>query len=184
MKKEITIMAFVMAVVAISGCTSSQQPVTEITIEGHGSQVYAFANDIREASKFSTNDPGGIKQIGNDFIVMNIVFNGANVTDNAYFRVVIFDLLSKLNTFYGYEGKYVAFNTFYYVGDQWYNYTGGQINRPEFAAPVLWLVGPSDASDNYLNLEDSTIYLSGKSYGNLTLAGDKLALLFFNIDQI
>lgn len=181
--KKINVILVIMAVALISGC-ASQQPVTEITIPNHGSQVYAFANDIREALKFRANDPEGIKQIGNDFIVMNIVFNGANVTDNAYFRVVIFDLLTKLNTYYNYEGKYVAFNTFYYINDQWYNYTGGEIPRPEFAAPSLWLVGPSEASGNYLSLEDNTIYLSGTSYHNLTLAGDKLTLLFFNIDQI
>ena len=181
MKERILFLAAV--VLLISGCTS-QQPVTEITIPGHGSQVYAFANDIHEALTVKTNDLAGIHQIGNDFLVMNIVFNGANQTDNAYFRVVVFDLLSKMSTYYNYEGKYVAFNTFYYIGDKWYNYTGGEIEKPQFAAPVLWLIGPSEASGTYVNLQGNTITLSGTSYKELTLAGDKLALTFFGIDQI
>lgn len=181
MKKEIIVMSLLIVVLA-SGC--SAPPVTELTIPGHGPEIYTFANDIREALTVKTNDPNGIKQVGNDFVVMNIVFNGANETENGYFGIVLFNLISKVNLYYSYEGKYVAFNKFYYIGDAWYNSTGGQISKPQFAAPVLWLVGPSEASGTYVNLEGNTIYLSGTSYKDLTLAGDKLALIFFGIDQI
>ena len=181
MKKELIIAVFAAALVA--GCTS-QQPVTELMIPGHGSELYSFANDIHEALAVKSNDQQGIHQIGNDFIVMNIVFNGANSTDNAYFRVVIIDLIPKVIKYYSYDGKYVVFNKFYYIDDKWYNETGGEMPKPQFAAPTLWLVGPSEASGTYVNLQSNTIYLSGTSYNNLTLAGDKLALIFFGIDQI
>ncbi len=175
-----------MLVIMIAGCTTTpgQAPITEISIPGHANQIYTFANDIRESLEVSTNDPEGIKAIGNNFTKMNIVFDGSNDVDNGYFRVTLVNFLAKIPIYYSYEGRLVKFDSFYFIDDVWYNSSAEVINEPVFEDPVLWLVGPSNAEDTSVNLVDNTIYLSGTSYKNLTLAGDKLTLILFGIDKI
>lgn len=168
--------------VFIAGCTE-QQPITEISIPGHGNQIYTFTNDIREALRVKTNDPEGIKSTGKTLTKINIVFDGSNTQDNAYFRVVLINIGAKLPTYYAYEGRLVTFDSYYFIGDKWYNATSEEITKPNFTETVLWLSGPSTANETSLTLKGNIIYLRGDSYKGLTLAGDKLVLLFFQIDK-
>ena len=181
--RKIIIPLILVAMTLIAGC-AEQQPITEISIQGHGNEIYTFSNDIRESLLVKTNDPEGIKAIGATFTDMNVVFDGSNQQDNAYFRVVLTNINAKLPLFYSYEGRLISFNAYYFIGDTWYK-SANQTIEPNFSSPVLWLSGPSTgAKDTSLNLVNNTIYLSGTSYKNLTLAGDKLVLLFFGIDNI
>ncbi len=183
MKRAITMFA-VLAIVVIAGCTQQRQPVTELSIPGHGTEIYVFANDVYEALTVQSNDPEGIKFAGNTFDHMYIVFDGSSEQDNAYFRVVLVNMLAKVPLYFSYEGRLVSFDTYYFIDEKWYNATG-ETTKPEFDSYVLWLKGPNtNALDTSVNIEDRNIYLSGTSYKNLTLAGDKLTLLLFNIDQI
>ena len=181
MRKLIILVVF--AVVLVAGC-AQELPVTEVVIPGHGSQVYTFSNDIRQSLLVNTNDPEGIKAIGRQLTIMNVVFDGSNQQDNAYFQVVLTNIVAKLPIYYSYEGRLIRFNSFYFLDGQWYNSTNEEIERPEFNGPVLWLVGSSTANDTSLTLTNNTIYFSGDSYKGLTLAGDKLVLLFFGIDSV
>jgi len=181
--KKLIITALVFAAVLVAGCTQ-ELPVTEVVIPGHGSQVYTFSNDIRQSLLVNTNNPEGIKAIGRQLTVMNVVFDGSNQQDNAYFQVVLTNIVAKLPIYYSYEGRLIRFNSFYSVDNKWYNSTNEEIERPEFNGPVLWLVGPSAANETSLTLTNGTIYLSGDSYRGLTMVGDKLVLLFFGIDSV
>ncbi len=172
-------------VLLVAGCTqTAQQPITEITIAGHGNQIYTFTHDIRDSIRVQSNDPEGIKAIGDSFRNMTIVFDGSSEEDNGYARVVLVNFLAKVPVYYSYEGRLVKFNSFYYIGDTWYNSTNEEIEQPVFNGPVLWLVGPSTATETSVNLVNNTIYLSGTSYKNMTMAGDKLTLILFGINEI
>lgn len=183
--KKFIVIAVIVVVALIAGCTQEKQPITEISVQGHGNEIYTFSNDIRESLLVKTNDPEGIKAIGATFADMNVVFDGSNQQDNAYFRVVLTNINAKLPLFYSYEGRLISFNAYYFIGDTWYKSANQTIEKPNFSSPVLWLSGPSTgAKDTSLNLVNNTIYLSGTDYKNLTMAGDKLVLLFFGIDNI
>ncbi len=172
------------AVVLVAGC-AEQASLKELYIPGHGDQIYAFSSDINEALRVSTNDPEGIKEIGKSLETLNIVFNSSDAQDNAYFRVILIDIVSKLSTYYPYEGRLVYFNTYYYSGENWYNSSNEQLQQPSFSGPVLWLYGPATgANETSLTLEGNNIYLRGASLAGLRLASDKLVLLFFQIDKL
>ncbi|MFA4820116.1 MAG: hypothetical protein WC613_04120 [Candidatus Aenigmatarchaeota archaeon] len=182
--RKIIILLLLLSVILVAGCTE-QQPITEISVQGHGNEIYTFSNDIRESLRVKTNDPEGIMIIGATFTDMNVVFDGTNQQDNAYFRVVMTNIIAKLPVFYSYEGRLISFNAYYFIGDTWYKSANETIEKPNFSSPILWLSGPSTgAKDTSLNLVNNTIHLSGTDYKNLTLAGDKLVLLFFGIDNI
>lgn|SRR3989338_1854212 len=184
MDRSIILALAILAIILVAGCAEQKQPQNEIYIQGHGDQIYTFANDINEALKVSTNDPEGIKSIGRSFSKMNIVFNGSDQQDNAYFRVVLVNIGAKVPSYFSYEGRLVYFDTFYFLDEGWFNSANEQIPQPLFADPVLWLRGPATgANETSLMLENNTIYLNGDSYKGLTLAGDKFVLLLFGIDK-
>ena len=173
----------IIAVVLVAGC-AEQQPVTEISIPGHGNQIYAFHNDIRESLKVPVNDPEGIKALAS-YNGLNLVFDGSSGQDNSYFTIVTTELTQKLPVYFSYEGRLFGFRPYYYIGPQWYDADGIEIGEPSFSGPVLWLLGPSTgANETSLTLVNNTVYLQGTSYKNLTLAGVKFTLLLFNIDKI
>lgn len=183
--RKIIIPLLLVVMALIAGCAEERQPITEISIQGRGSEIYTFSNDIHESLLVKTNDPNGIKAIGKTFTEMNVVFDGSNQQDNAYFRVVLTNINAKLPVYYSYEGRLISFNAYYFIDGVWYRSANETIEKPNFSSPVLWLIGPSTgANETSLRLENNTIYLSGESYKGLTLAGDKLVLLFFNIDSI
>lgn len=171
-------------VIAVAGCTQ-QKPVTELSIPGHGSQIYTFSNDIREALLVKTNDPDGIKTISRNYDNYIIVYNGSDLQDVGYFRVVAINL-GKIPIFYSYEGRLINFDYYYFAGGKWYNSTNEELDElPQFKYPVIWLLGPSTGTnETSLTLVNNTIYLAGKDYRGLTLAGDKLVLLFFGVEKI
>ena len=185
-KKNIVavLMIFLTLIVLVSGCTQ-QQPLTELSIPGHGNEIYTFSNDIRESLLVKTNDPQGIKNTGLSLQHVNIVFNGSNKQDNGYFSAVLVSMINKVSLYYAYEGRIIYFDSYYFLDDKWYNSTNEMIEKPGLSDTILWLKGPATgANETSLQLVDNTIYLSGTDYKGLTLAGDKLVLLFFGIEKI
>jgi outer membrane lipoprotein-sorting protein len=183
MKKVATITIIIIFAVLISGCAQNKE-IKEITISGH-QEIYTFSNDIRESLKVHANDPVGIMELFLRNDRFDIVFDGSSGKDNAYFTVVVTNL-NKIPIFYTYEHRIFAFNnTYYYIGEQWYDSTGGNITRPTLDKPTIWLKGPDTGANNTsLTLDGNMIYLQGTDYKNLTLAGDKLTLIVFGIDRI
>ncbi|KHO47666.1 MAG: seg [archaeon GW2011_AR5] len=185
MKPRVVLPILLISVIVISGCVEEQEPVTEIYVPGHGNQIYAFHNDIRESLKVPVNNPEGIKALAAVSNGMYLVFDGSNPQDNAYFTIVTTEITQKISTYYSYEGRLFGFMPYYHIGSQWYDSGGKEINKPDFSGPVMWLLGPSTgANDTSVTLVNSTVYISGTSYNNLTLAGDKFVLLIFGIDRV
>src|SRR3989338_394196 len=185
MKLPVLLPILLISAVIISGCVEEQEPVTEIYVPGHGNQIYAFHNDIRESLKVPVNNPEGIKALSAASNGMYLVFDGSNPQDNAYFTIVTTEITQKISTYYSYEGRLFGFRPYYYVDNQWHDADGSEINKPSLNGPVLWLLGPSTgAKDTSVNLVNSTVYISGTSYNNLTLSGDKFVLLVFGIDKV
>lgn len=187
MKKAFFAVAIIfISVVFISGCTEQQAEIKEITIDGHGNQVYQFSYDIRESQKIASDDPLAISMLVANSDYMNIVFDGSDNQDNGYFQVVLINIVQKLTTYYSYEGKaFSGLPIYYYITENntivWYNSAQENITEPDLSGTTLWLLGPSTgANETSVRLNNNTIYIQGTSYKNLTLAGDKFALIFMN----
>ena len=180
MKKYIIIL---FALVLIAGCV--EQEIKSLVIPGHGRHVYQFSHDIRDALEVPVNDPLAIKKVVWQSDRLNIIFNGSSQQDNTYFQVVVINIIAKLQTFFAYEGKILQFPVFYYEDGKWFNSTLEQVAVPDLQGANLWLVGPdTGAVDTLLYSTGNIIYLHGTTYKNLTLAGDKFALVVMGIDSI
>ncbi|MBI2580121.1 MAG: hypothetical protein HYW27_04435 [Candidatus Aenigmarchaeota archaeon] len=173
----------VIAVILIAGCVQEEAPVNEVSIPGHA-EVYTFSNDIRDAIKVNATEPAEMRKMfykGQ----MNVVFDGSSQQDNAYFTVVMSNIMAKVPTYLAYEGVFIKFQPYYFIGDTWYDKNGNEIEKPDFGGPVLWLKGPATgAEETSVKLENATIILQGTSYKELTLAADKLALVAMKVDRI
>ena len=181
--KKFMFIILIVSILSISGCVNEEE-IKELRIPGHGNHIYQFSHDIREALKVPVNDPIAIKKSVWQSDRLNIIFNGSSKQDNAYFQVVAINIVSKLQTFFAYEGKLLQFPVFYYENGKWFNSTE-EITIPDLEGANLWLVGPNTgAMDTSLFSVDNVIYLQGTSYKNLTLAGDKFALIIMGIDKI
>lgn len=168
------------SVILVSACVS-QQEIKEITIPGHGNQIYTFSHDIRLAAKVFSNDEYAIRNVfANDSVPL--VFDGSNQQDNAFFTVVATNL-GKIQTYFAYEGRLFSFEPYYFLGEKWYDRNGAEIGKPGFAN-ALWLKGPATgANETSVTINNGIVYLQGTSYQNLTLAGDKLVLIVFEYQQ-
>src|SRR3989338_6133802 len=162
--------AFLLVVIfAIAGCVQQTGPITEITLHGH--PTYTFSTDVMDALKYHVSDKEAIRQALLGANKIDIIFDGSDAEDNKYFQVVLYNLVTKMQTFFVYEGKIVDFRTYYFIGDQWYNATGNT-TKPRIEGTLIWVKGPhTGAVDNSIIYFDNTIYLQGTTYGNLTLAG-------------
>ena len=182
MKKSLLIL--LVFTLIISGCVEENKEIKELRIAGHGNHIYAFSYDIRESLKIPVNDPIAIKILVWQSDRLNIIFNGSSQQDNAYFQVLAINIVSKLQTFFAYEGKLLRFPVFYYENGKWFNSTE-EIIIPDLKGANLWLLGPNTgASDTSLFSVNNIIYLQGTSSKNLTLAGDKFALVIMGIENV
>ena len=168
-------------VLLISGCVQQQQPVTEVTIPGH--PTYTFSNPIDEALKYPVGNEIEIVRSILKSKELNIVFNGSSAEDDAYFQAVLYNIVTKLQTFFVYQGSILRVQTFYFIGDQWYNLTSNT-TAPDIEGLTIWIRGPNTgATENSIKLENSTIYIQGLTYKNLTLAGDRLVLAALGVQK-
>ena len=170
-------------VILAAGCIQQEKPVTELKISGHP-QIYSFSSDLREALKVPATGQMEMQTMFSSSDRIDIVFNGTSTQDNAYFRVVLINIVSKLQTYSVNEGKILEFDTYYFVDGVWYNATNNEIEKPDFGA-AIWLKGPdTGATETSVRIEGNIVTVPGTFYKNLTLAGDKFVLVVFGIDKI
>lgn len=176
----------ILALVLISACVQEQQPVTEVSIPGH--PVYTFSNDVREALQVKTSGSDSIRKLILESRRLTVVFDGSDEKDNGSFQVVGFNVVTKLQTYFVWEGQILSINSYYHIGDNWFGFSNGtttQIEKPSFSGPVVWMKGPSTgANETSLTLDNSTITLQGLDHKGLTLAGDKLSLIVLGIEKV
>ena len=185
LKKKYLILLFML--ILVIGCAEQgPEPIKAIQLPGHGQQVYAFTHDIRESLEVPANNEVAIYNLVQGSDNLNIVFNGTSQEDGGYFSVVVFNTVSKLITYFTYEGKVLnKFPTAYYLEDGWYNATGDKIISPVFEGPTLWMLGPNTgAKGTGLILINNTIYLHGTTYENLTMAAGKFVLTVMGISSL
>lgn len=182
-KKEFLVLALISSVLLVSGCVQQDKEIKEIIIQGHP-QIYSFSNDLREVLKVPVRNKAGMQSLFLESSSIDIVFNGTSTKDNAYFRVVLINMITKMQTYAANEGKQLLFRPYYFVGSKWYNSTNGEIEKPELGA-TIWLKGPeTGAEETSVSADESIITVQGTSYKNLTLAGDRLILVVFGIDRV
>lgn len=176
--------AFLILIIITSGCVA-QEEIKEITIPGHGSQVYEFSYDVRESIKVRSSGDDAISSLLRSAGRMSVIFNGTSREDNGYFSAVAFNILSKLQTFYAYEGKLLSDIAVFYYDGGWHNKTGSAVEKPDLTDASIWLLGPhTGANGTSVTIDGSVIYIQGTSLKNIAMAGDKLALIAMGINSL
>lgn len=177
----------VILIILVSGCVQ-QEEIKEITIPGHGSQIYEFSYDVRESIRVRSSGEDSISALLRSADKIGIIFNGTSKEDNGYFSAVAFNILAKLQTFYAYEGKLLSDIAVFYYDEGWHNKTGTAVEKPDLTGASIWLLGPhTGANGTSVSIDGSVIYVQGTSLKNIAMAGDKLALIAMGIssaDQI
>ena len=170
-------------IVIATGCVQQEIPVTEVSIPGHN-EIYTFSNDLREVLPVAAS---GQEEIRQQFLggQMNFVFDGSSAQDNAYFTIVMTNIMAKVPIYLAYEGVVLKFQSYYFMEDVWFDRSGNEIEKPDLSGTTLWLKGPSTGAEGTsVNIINNTIFVQGTSYKNLTLAGDKLTLVVMGIDSL
>lgn len=163
--------------VFVSACVQ-QQELREITISGQGNQVYVFSYDIRESVKVKSSNETSIRSLLRTDSI-NILYNGTNEQDLAYFNVALFNIREKLRTFYGYNGILLKFYPFYYTANELVNFSNASISNP-----TIEISGPNTgAAETSVTLTGKTVLVQGITSRNLQLAADRLVLAVFGIDE-
>ena len=172
------------SIILVAGCVQQEEvSIKEVSIPGHN-DIYTFTNDLRESLQVAADDPQEIRQ---KFFSgsMNLVFDGSSQQDNAYFTVIMTNIMAKIPIYLAYEGVLMEFQPYYFVENVWYDRSGNEIEKPALTGPTLWLRGPATGAENVsLSVTDNNITLQGTSYKELTLAADKLVLIVMDISSI
>jgi len=188
MKFHYLVILSVLAVIFVTACTQ-QQPVYEITIPGHGSQIYSFGQDVRQSLQIPISNELPIMQKIYSAKTINFVFDGST-EDTPLFQIVLFNTVERFQTFFAYEGKFLGadnFQGYYFIENQWYNKTNHEIEEPVFAndGVVLWLRGPNTgAKTNQVQLDGNIIYVDGIDRKNIEMSADRLTLAVFGINSV
>jgi hypothetical protein len=102
-----------------------------------------------------------------------------------------------MQTYFLWEGGILGVDSYYYVGDRWFTVVNGtetEIPMPDFANTadttdatntVVWLKGPgAGTNETSVTIDGNIIYVQGTSHRELTLAGDRLALIVLGINIV
>lgn len=178
-----TNVALLILAVVVSACVQPQVELKELYMPGHGNQIYSFSYDIRESVKIKSSNEAEIRSLLEKTNKLTIIFNSTSEEDNAAFQVAVFNLASKLPTYYSYEGKLLRIDVLYYGADgNLYNKTKERASLPENTK--ILLLGPNtDAKETSISLDGNNIVLQGVTKKGVGLAGDKLALVAMGIDE-
>ena len=172
-------------VLLVAGCI--QEPLHNITISEHNVD-YIFTSDIREAIQVPANNPQEIRNLMLENYRINLVFDGSDAQDNGLVSVALFDITSKLTTYFISENVSKEFAIYYYVDDQWYDIKKNQTEKPDFNKEdevTLWILGPrTGATKTNVELVDRTITIQGTSRENMAKAADKLVLIVMGIEKV
>lgn len=171
------ILVVLAALVFISACVQ-QTPITEITLEGQGDQVYVFSYDIRESVKVKSADESSIRNLLGSTDSINLVYNDTQ-EDLPVFNVALFNIREKLRTYDAYQGVVLKFYPFYHTPDGLVNFSNASVNNPS-----VEIKGPNTgAVETSVTLNGRTILAQGTDSRSVQLAADKLVLIFFDIDE-
>ncbi|MBI3190687.1 hypothetical protein HYZ41_03205 [archaeon] len=187
--RKIIFLIVIMLVVAISGCTqqnpnNNNDDATELQLPDQPI-VYTFSNPVKQALLYPISDSGQIRYAILSSKNIDMVFDGSSSEDNAYFQTTLFNIVQKTQTYSVYNGRIVNFNTYYFIGDKWYNSTTDRINRTESQNVIIWIKGPNtNAKENSVSLSNNTVYVQGMNYKNLTLAADRLVLTIIGVEKL
>ena len=169
----------------IAGCV--QEPLHNITISEHNVE-YVFTSDVREAIQVPANNPQEIRNLILQNYRINLVFDGSDAQDNGLVSVALFDITSKLTTYFISENISKEFAIYYYIDDQWYDIKKEPVEKPELNKEeevTLWIMGPrTGATKTSVNLEDRAITVQGTSRENMAKAADKLVLIVMEIEKV
>ncbi len=165
------------AMVFISACVQ-QTPITEITLEGQGDQVYVFSYDIRESVKINSDSEESIRNLLGSADSINLVYNDTQ-SDLPIFNVALFNIREKLRTYDAYHGILLKFYPFYHTSDGLVNFSNASISNP-----AIEIKGPNTgATETSVTLNGKTVLVQGTDSRSVQLAADKLVLIFFDIDE-
>ena len=165
-------------IIMVSGCVQ-QQELREITISGQGNQVYVFSYGIQESVKIKASNETAIQNLLRSTDSINILYNGTNEQDLAYFNVALFNTREKLRTFYTYNGILLKFYPFYYTANELVNFSNASIGNP-----TIEIRGPNTgATETSVTINNATVLVQGTTSRNLQLAADRLVLVVFGIDE-
>jgi hypothetical protein len=171
------VLAVLAVIILVSGCVQ-QQELREIRISGQGNQVYVFSYDIRESVKIKASNETSIRSLLRTDSI-NILYNGTNEQDLAYFNVALFNIREKLRTFYTYNGILLKFYPFYYTADSLVNFSNASISNP-----TIEIRGPNTgATETSVTVNEKAVLVQGTASRNLQLAADRLVLVVFGIDE-
>lgn len=170
------VLGMLAVIILVSGCVQ-QQELREITISGQGNQVYVFSYDIRESVKVKSSNETSIRSLLRTDSI-NILYNGTNEQDLAYFNVALFNIREKLRTFYTYNGILLKFYPFYYTVNELVNFSNESISNP-----TIEIRGPNTGATETSVTVNGTILVQGTTSRNLQLAADRLVLVVFGIDE-
>ncbi len=166
--KKIVFIVLVALIITAAGCAEKKdEKITEITIKG---QSYVFSEDIWETLKVPTGSWTKINHILNDSEIQ-VVFDGTT-TDNSYFAVVGYNIAFKLSRFRAWELREI-------------NFTTATLDNAIFDKPTVYMKGPNTgANETSVTIDNQTVIVQGTDFKNLTMAGDRLVLVVFEINDI
>src|SRR3989344_8904860 len=172
-------------VLLVAGCI--QEPLHNITISEHNVD-YIFTSNNRKAIQVPANNPEEIRDLMIQNYRINLVFDGSDAQDNGLISVALFDITSKLTTYFISENISKEFAIYYYIDDQWYDIKKNQTEKPDFNKEdevTLWMLGPrTGAAKTSVNLEGRIITVQGTSRENIAKAADKLVLIVMGIEKV
>lgn len=180
-KKLVLAFTLLSAVIFAAGCVQ-QQSVTSVTIDN---VEYQFSNDIRKALMVPVNDKVLLRQILLGSRNIDVIFDCSAPDELPSFSVAAHNAVSAIQNYFVYsQGRFASFDTYCFKGDQWYNSTNGEIEKPELGV-TLWFKGQkTGASGTSVLLENNTIIIQGTNHKNLTLATDAFSLAFLGVDKV
>lgn len=187
MLKKILPLAFLAAILVVSGCTGSSGNI--IKLPGHGDQLYQFSYDVAETLQIPVNSPDSIKQIMDNNDHYTFVFDGSDTADNGRFRVSIINIVTKLKIYYSIEKDVVLgtgnFNAYYFIENnntrEWY-LNEEKVQAPLLRNPTIWLRGPSSGNnETSVNINGNIVYINGASGRGIERAADRFVLAVFAV---
>lgn len=174
--------ALIALLVVTLGCVSQQEPLLYVKIPGHP-EAYQFSYDLRETVKISSNGDEAIRNaLLSEGTVTFLINMTEDVTVSGQYSVTVTNIIQKLKSYQLYSGNIMDGYLVYVYDDArhvWLNATGE--TAPRMQGAVVWLDAAAKSAS--VDFENGAIYVRGDTYQNLVKAGDKLALIFMNVDE-
>ncbi len=163
--------AFVLIVLVASLIVFVRKPKTKfynINVDGH---TYVFHINPKLSENVRCSDPELIQIKTYQAKRIIFIFNGNNEKDNALFSVMGQNIVLRLKPYFEYQGIWKAFNA-------------SEINSyvPKKGDLAIKLIGPRTGSNGtYVELNNSTVIISGNTTEGAQMAADKYVLSVFGL---